>query len=146
MPGRWLGLTGVAAVALLGGGCGTFVNVTTVAPPDMGEGQRRIYGGVIWDIAGEERAWHYQYPETYRYDWGINGPMILAYLLDLPLSAIGDTLTLPITVPETLGFPWLPPWPPPPPTPPGRLGGPVVVPAPPPPVEAFPPPREVSRK
>ena len=31
MPGRWLGLTGVAALALVGGGCGTFTNITTAA-------------------------------------------------------------------------------------------------------------------
>jgi hypothetical protein len=142
MPGRWLGVAGVAAVALLGGGCGTCTNITTYAPPDLGEGQRRIYGGVRWDIEGEVRAWNTPYPETFRYDWGINGPMILAYLMDLPLSAIADTFTLPVTVPEAFGISWLPPFPEPPPTPPGRLGGPIVI--PPPPVEALPPPRELQ--
>jgi hypothetical protein len=64
--------------------------------------------------------------------------MILAYLIDTPLSAIGDTFTLPITVAEALGFS-LPPWPAPPERVPVRLpAGPAV------PVELLPPPRVVA--
>jgi uncharacterized protein YceK len=139
MPGRAVGLAGVAAVALLGGGCGTLVNVTTVAPAEIGGGQRAVYGGVVWDLEGEYRAWTTPYPPTLRYTWGVNGPMILAYLFDLPLSAIGDTLTLPITVGEALGFS-LPPWPAPPDGPPPGYWppGPVG------PVEQLPPPRVVA--
>src|SRR5438045_7517091 len=107
MPGRWLARAGVLAVSLLGGGCGTFVNVTNFAPEEIGGGQRVIYGGVIWDAEGEYRALTTPFP---RYPLGIHLPMILAYLIDLPLSAIGDTITLPITVGEALGFS-LPPWP-----------------------------------
>jgi len=138
MPGRWLRLAGVAAVALLGGGCGTLVNVTDFAPPEIGGGRRAIYGGVVWDLKGEYRALTYSYPPTDRYTLGIHGPMILAYLLDLPLSAIGDTFTLPITVSEALGFGW-PRWPEPAGPPPGVWPpGPVV------PVEQLPPPRVVG--
>jgi len=138
MPGRGVGLAGVAAVALLGGGCGTLVNVTTVAPAEIGGGQRAVYGGVVWDLEGEYRAWTTPYPPTLRYTLGINGPMILEYLIDIPLSAIGDTLTLPITVGEALGFS-LPPWPENSEPPPGRWPpGPAV------PVEQLPPPRVVA--
>jgi uncharacterized protein YceK len=135
MPGRGVGLAGVAAVALLGGGCGTLVNVTTFAPPEIGGGRRAVYGGVVWDLEGEYRAWTTPQP---RYWLGVHPPMILAYLIDTPLSAVGDTLTLPITVGEALGFS-LPPWPAPPEPAPVRLPpGPVG------PVEQLPPPRVVG--
>lgn len=139
MPGRGVGLAGVAAVALLGGGCGTLVNVTNFAPPEIGGGQRTIYGGVVWDLEGEYRAWTTPYPPTLRYTLGIDGPMILAYLFDLPLSVIGDTVTLPITVGEALGLS-LPQWPAPPDVPPPgyRPPGPVM------PVGQLPPPRVVT--
>ena len=62
--------------------------------------------------------------------------MILGYLLDTPLSAIGDTLTLPITVGEALGWS-LPPWPDPGP---GYYPGEAMV----VPVQTLPPPRPVG--
>ena len=130
MPGRGLGLAGVAAVALLGGGCGTLVNVTSYAPPEIGGGQRLVYGGVLWDLEGEYRALTTPYPQ---YHLGVRLPMILFYLIDLPFSAVGDTLTLPITVGEALGFSF-PMWPSPPmhvevaPVPPTQLPPPRVVP------------------
>lgn len=125
MPGRGVGLAGVAAVALLGGGCGTLVNVTSYAPDG---GQRLVYGGVVWDLEGEYRALTTPYPQ---YRLGVRLPMIFFYLLDLPLSAIGDTLTLPITVGEALGLSF-PMWP----SPPERVE--VVG-----PVRELPPPRVV---
>lgn len=124
MPGRGLGLAGAAAVALLGGGCGTTINVTSYAPAEIG-GQRAIYGGVVYDLENEYRALTTPHPTAW---FGIHLPMILAHLIDLPLSAIGDTVTLPVTVGETIGIS-LPPWPPdPPPAPP--KAGPVVAPEP----------------
>jgi uncharacterized protein YceK len=133
MLGRWLGRASAITLALLGGGCGTFVNTTSFAPDSVGAGQRRIYGGVIWDLEGEYRALTTPFPQ---YFLGIHPPMILAYLLDLPLSAFGDTITLPITIGEALGFS-LPPWPSPPEMPPGWV--PPVVGA-----AQLPPPREVG--
>lgn len=130
MPGRGLGLAGVAAVALLGGGCGTLVNVTGYAPPELGGGQRLVYGGVLWDLEGEYRALTTPYPQ---YRLGVRLPMIFFYLFDLPLSAVGDTLTLPITLGEALGLSFVPEWPPPP----GRV---EVVPVP---ATQLPPPRVV---
>jgi hypothetical protein len=135
MPGRGLVRAGVVAVALLGGGCGTTINVTNFAPPEIGGGRRAIYGGLVWDLEGEYRALTTPQP---RYRLGVHLPMILAYLIDTPLSAIGDTFTLPITVGEALGFS-LPPWPAPPEPPPGRW-----LPARAVPVEQLPPPRVVN--
>jgi uncharacterized protein YceK len=129
MPGRGLGLAGVAAVALLGGGCGTLVNVTGFAPPEIGGGQRLVYGGVVWDLEGEHRALTTPYPQ---YRLGVRLPMIFFYLFDLPLSAVGDTLTLPITLGEAVGLS-APMWP----SPPERV---VVVG---PPAAQLPPPRVV---
>jgi hypothetical protein len=83
------------------------VNVTNFAPEEIGGGRRAIYGGVRWDLEGEARALTTPQP---RYRLGVHLPMILEYLIDIPLSAIGDTFTLPITVGEALGFS-LPPWP-----------------------------------
>ena len=130
MPGRGLGLAGVAVVALFGGGCGTLVNVSGYAPTQIGGGQRMIYGGVVWDLEGEYRALTTPYPQ---YRLGVRLPMIFFYLFDLPFSAIGDTITLPITVGEALGLSF-PTWPPPPD---------YVVPAPLPPAQ-LPPPRPVA--
>ena len=83
---------GVAALALLGQGCGTVGNLQRTAgakevpelPPDAP--MDRVYGGVRSDWA-----------------WVAGGPggpppgtgSFLSALLDLPLSAVGDTLTLP---------------------------------------------------
>ncbi|HEX3149793.1 MAG TPA: hypothetical protein VHR66_17080 [Gemmataceae bacterium] len=134
MLGRWLGRTSVIALTLLGGGCGTLVNTTSYAPDEVNPGQRRIYGGVVWDLRGEYRALTTPFPH---YFLGINPPMIIAYLLDLPLSAIGDTITLPITIGEALGISL-----PPVPSPPEMTFGSM----PPPPVSTgqLPPPREVG--
>jgi uncharacterized protein YceK len=138
MPGRGLGLAVVAAVALLGGGCGTMINITNFAPAEIGGGQRKIYGGLVWDLEGEYRALTTPQPH---YWLGIHLPMILDYLIDTPLSAVGDTFTLPITIGEALGFS-LPPWPAPSGPPPGTvIAHPTVAPRG--PVEQLPPPREV---
>ena len=92
--------TAVAGLALLNGGCGTAVNTLWLAPF---EGGQRVYGGVRADldvmrrtVAGES-------------DITVSGEQvkatsreqirsILFLTLDLPLSVIGDTLTLPYTL------------------------------------------------
>lgn len=54
--------------------------------------ETRIYGG--WQL-------HFEYPGL-----GDEWPNVLSFLLmiiDLPLSLVGDTLTLPLTIPEELG-------------------------------------------
>jgi uncharacterized protein YceK len=138
MPGRRWRLAVVAAVALSGGGCGTCVNVTNFAPEEIGGGRRAIYGGVVWDVENLARAVTTPQP---RYWLGVNLPMIVEHTIDTPLSAIGDTFTLPITVGQALGF-YLPPWPDrsPMPPPPGWGAKPQVV----GPAEVLPAPRVVG--
>ena len=80
-----------AAIACAAGGCGTVGNLS---------GDRTVYGGVSRDIKEGAQRWA---------DWNTpSGRCILpacdflsaAYLfsIDAPLSAVGDTLTLPWTV------------------------------------------------
>jgi uncharacterized protein YceK len=70
---RWIIAVVLAATALLAAGCGTYFNLTN-------EEGMRVYGGVRADMTGP---------------CGGN-------VLDLPFSAVGDTLTLPVTVPCSL--------------------------------------------
>jgi uncharacterized protein YceK len=85
-------LTLVAATLL--SGCGTAANTLWFIPE---EGGMRVYGGVRadWEAA------HRSYPPD------INLPRYLA-IVDMPLSAVGDTLTLPFTVPAALCRPLQP--------------------------------------
>jgi uncharacterized protein YceK len=85
----------VALAALLLGGCGTFVNMTDQAPESMEGGRRAVYGGVRWDVEvaypmGPSAASHNTTWPTM--------PRFFFFLFDLPSSAIGDTLTLPVTI------------------------------------------------
>lgn len=63
-------------------GCGTVWNLRT---PD----EARVYGGVQRAVSGIERA--SEDPETPPLTW----PVMVA---DVPLSAIGDTVTLPVSL------------------------------------------------
>ena len=86
-------------VALAATGCGTAFNVQKPTQGGLftpnSEESRRVYGGVRFDV--ENLA-----------DCGRKpGPVSLFFgsliLLDLPLSAAADTLTLPLTVSTTVG-------------------------------------------
>ena len=85
----------VAAVTFFMGGCGTFANTLWLA--DF-EGGKRPYGGVRadWEMAHEAID---RFPEPS----GANLCLCTAVLcgIDLPFSAIGDSLTLPLTIPYT---------------------------------------------
>ena len=74
----------VCAGAALCSGCGTLLNTAYFLPC---EGGQRVYGGVRldWDAAVENNG---------------NTPALAAAVLlaDLPLSLVGDTLTLPYTL------------------------------------------------
>lgn len=80
----------VATLALLLSGCGTAANTLWWS---RDEGGLRVYGGVRAET--EKLRQHVADPE--RAD---SRDLLLA--LDLPLSLVGDTLTLPITVPVAL--------------------------------------------
>ena len=78
MPRRFL-VWAVCVGAAVSSGCGTMANTAYFTP---GEGGKKVYGGVQvdWDVAVKqnESAW-----------------VTAAAFADLPLSAIGDTLSLP---------------------------------------------------
>lgn len=73
----------VAAVLPFLGGCGTLSNVTDQAPAV------RAYGGVQrdWEVLKMARE----------DDTGIMWAFVPSLVVDLPLSVVGDTLTLPYT-------------------------------------------------
>jgi uncharacterized protein YceK len=123
------------ALAVSSGGCGTVLNTVLLPPPDSEEKistaewdcGKRVYGGVLWDW---EEARHADYADILSSDPDevrkARLQMKLMCLLDLPLSAVGDTLMLPYTVPCAiwrLGHPESPRRPPEAAGPEGRPGG-----------------------
>jgi len=98
-----------AALALALGGCGTAVNCGGVMDP---EAPRCVYGGVSldrrWSTHFFATAFQGPYPESatacnrilagsFAFGCGVS---VLA--VDLPLSVVADTLTLPLTVPTMI--------------------------------------------
>ncbi len=79
------------------GGCGTSLNL---------DGDSRVYGGVAQDLQeARERmaaATSPTWPGTPGAYPGWNAAVGALALADLPLSLIGDTLTLPFTIPTAL--------------------------------------------
>jgi uncharacterized protein YceK len=71
-----------AVVLLALGGCGTFMNVGAVRCAPYSHPQ--IYGGVQFDV-------------EYEISRGSAEGLMIG-ILDLPLSLVADTLTLPITI------------------------------------------------
>jgi len=82
-------LWAVCAAASVSSGCGTVANTAYLDPY---EGGKRVYGGVqvAWDKTANQES---------RSSW-----VTAAAYADLPLSAIGDTLTLPYTIAVALGW------------------------------------------
>ncbi len=89
---------GVALVAALGislSGCGTVMNFMEAGSSGLPEsaGHKSIYGGVVIDVDLISLADGFAETVT---------AVFLAGLIDLPLSLVMDTVTLPITIPMTL--------------------------------------------
>jgi uncharacterized protein YceK len=86
-------------VILILGGCGTIANFG-----GKGWENTRIYGGVLTDVKSAENWIAYRpiskESEIQRDVGTVVGTGLIA--LDVPLSAIGDTLTLPITIPAAI--------------------------------------------
>ena len=79
---HWLLVLGFLVVA--GSGCGTAVNFFN----GESKGPELVYGGVQMD---------YQFAAEHIQDQPAQGlPLVLGAFLDLPLSLLGDTLTLPL--------------------------------------------------
>jgi uncharacterized protein YceK len=91
-------VTTVAASVLFAlTGCGTLTNLQEkpelLFTRDPDAPPKRIYGGVR--ISAEE-GW-----KDLTGGWGLV-PGTCRWVVDVPLSAVGDTLTLPVTIPATL--------------------------------------------
>jgi len=88
-----------ALVILIPCGCGTIANFG-----EKGWANARIYGGVQRDLKSAEDWLAYRpisKESELQHDVGtVVGTGLIG--LDMPLSAIGDTLTLPITVPAAI--------------------------------------------
>jgi uncharacterized protein YceK len=88
----------LAAVVLSLGGCGTVGNLWC---PCHG-GDRAVYGGVAICVRRAEN----EAGQAARLDspwcFGHAAASVFDAVIDLPLSAVGDTLTLPLTIPATL--------------------------------------------
>jgi uncharacterized protein YceK len=85
----------VAAFGFSLSGCGTIMNFMEAGTPGLPEsaGQKSIYGGVVIDIdLISSSEWFFEKVKA----------LFLAGLIDLPLSLVMDTVTLPITIPMTL--------------------------------------------
>jgi len=105
----------LGSLLLAGSGCGTVLNFFH----GESEGPKRVYGGVQMDC--QMAAEQLKAPRQE----GI--PLVLLPLVDLPLSLLGDTLTLPLVLSDRLHdlADWWhevtadqpPPGPPPPPLP-----------------------------
>lgn len=83
-------------------GCGTVMNVSDRDDVSlMRDGPTKVYGGVSWDAAsGCEYLVEVVKPKESLLD-RLQSLACGTYLLaiDLPLSVLGDTLTLPFTIP-----------------------------------------------
>lgn len=80
----------LAVAALSNSGCGTFANMSS----SHADGGQRIYGGVRLDCVMTWAALSY----TFGHNDGSHSDATLEGIPDLPLSAIGDTVTLPFTI------------------------------------------------
>jgi uncharacterized protein YceK len=90
-------LTG-AALVVIATGCGTMVNMTdpmfSAPSNEPSRAEKQIYGGVVndVDVIGGAVYWKSDYAPTAR-------PFaVVVGLIDLPLSLVADTITLPWTV------------------------------------------------
>jgi uncharacterized protein YceK len=85
------------------GGCGTIANLETGAR--QGWKNTVIYGGVRRDISSAEKWIDHSWTSGEKLDviqdiGSVVGVVLVG--IDVPLSAIGDTLTLPATIPIAL--------------------------------------------
>ena len=83
---RVVAVTAVVFVAPMLAGCGTAINAVWLIPEENG---KRVYGGVRTDCE-QIRGRHEQAGRL-----PVDRIEQLVYTLDVPLSAVGDTITLP---------------------------------------------------
>ena len=96
----WSTALAAAATALLGG-CGTVANITLSGPPSTG-GSMKVYGGVRRDMdIVRDCTTNPDHPKDNAKAICFATAVTVA-ALDLPLSVVADTITLPITIPVAL--------------------------------------------
>jgi uncharacterized protein YceK len=100
---RALGAAVALSAALILSGCGTFANISVGARE--GWKNAKIYGGVRRDVQSAENwvehSWTWGKDFDFQQDLGtVFGLGLIG--LDAPLSAIADTLTLPVTIPAAI--------------------------------------------
>jgi uncharacterized protein YceK len=97
------------ATALGLAGCGTLCNLPKESGVTVWDEtpHDRIYGGVLRDVASGTRCLHETVAADCK-DGRLDNLVAGSYwlLVDLPLSAVGDTLTLPLTIPASLPAPY----------------------------------------
>jgi uncharacterized protein YceK len=114
MPRRTAILLAVA-MATAPGGCGTIYNLAPETPTKLGQPERRplwIYGGVANDARYGADVISYPFTQAEPSQHGALKWMLItglstgyatkAWGVDMPLSFVTDTLTLPITIPATI--------------------------------------------
>ncbi|MFQ5733694.1 MAG: YceK/YidQ family lipoprotein [Planctomycetaceae bacterium] len=94
----------VAALSVLACGCGTILNFTDLPTKDhrVIPAPQKIYGGVEVDAIGGWGLMQTGIEAGFQYGPVYTLGAIYVWAVDLPLSAVADTLTLPITVPATI--------------------------------------------
>lgn len=85
-------------------GCGTLRNVSPISAPNTGEvAPKAIYGGVKHDAIEVRSSIRdlRQFPNSQQ---GLltNIGKATAHSIDTPISAVGDTITLPVTIPAAI--------------------------------------------
>lgn len=95
MVWRWIVGGALAAVS----GCSTMENMQSPYDPATRTGGRQVYGGTRMALreSGQAVSSIGKGGEE-----GVKGLFTPLYLADIPLSAAADTVTLPVTVPESL--------------------------------------------
>jgi uncharacterized protein YceK len=89
---RLFKIFGIICLTCSAAGCGTFVNTVGF----KNEPKERIYGGVRWDVEGgsDNLVRVTKGTETV----GAAAASTAVCLIDLPLSIVGDTITLPLVI------------------------------------------------
>lgn len=93
-----ISLVCVLALILMSSGCGTIGNFASLP---LSPKEPQAYGGVLFDAKLAGRLYPEDYDKLTQGDlWAgaAIGPHSLYFLLDFPLCAIADTLTLPIAL------------------------------------------------
>jgi uncharacterized protein YceK len=88
-------------------GCGTLWNLCSIDDPNYHHQQapREVFGGVAFDAKWAIIDLHDSVFPPEPYYWTVTDSIFglmygTALVVDMPLSAVADTLTLPITIPE----------------------------------------------